>query len=247
MTIEPYARYLAALTAALPACDGILASAQPLADLVATGAVGADQQTFLSLNRTGLQGSTFELDDRLVASVGRAARAGYTGVKLMTRIDLGDAATAAALELLGRVLEEASDAGLEALIEPLAWSAGQLDLGVDGIVRAAVVAHDLGSPFLKVPVPDADPGPARVEAVRRVTSSVGAPVLFLGGPRHSERAAVLGAVTDAMAGGAAGVALGRSLYQDPDPATMARLVADLVRGRRAPDEVLAMAERRGPA
>ena len=39
--------------------------------------------------------------------MGRAAEDGWTGVKLMTRIDLDDPGGAAALELLGRVLEEA--------------------------------------------------------------------------------------------------------------------------------------------
>ena len=46
-----------------------------------------EQRTYLSLNRTGLAGSAFELDDRLVATVERAAADGWTGVKLMTRID----------------------------------------------------------------------------------------------------------------------------------------------------------------
>jgi DhnA family fructose-bisphosphate aldolase class Ia len=246
VTIEPYAEYLAAVRAALPACDGILASAQPLADLVAAGDVGPHQRTYLSLNRTGLHGSAFELDDRLVATVTRAAAAGYAGVKLMTRIDLADRETSAALELLGHVLEEAAAAGIQALVEPLSWSAGRVDASVDGIVLAAVIAHDLGAPLLKVPVPAADAGPARIEAVRRVTASVGAPVLFLGGQRRPGRTAVLSAVADAMAGGGAGVALGRALYQDPDPAAMAGLVADLVGGRRATDEVLAMAARSGP-
>jgi DhnA family fructose-bisphosphate aldolase class Ia len=247
VTIEPYAEYLSAVRAALPACDGILASAQPLADVVAAGAVGPHQRTYLSLNRTGLHGSAFELDDRLVATVAQAAAAGYTGVKLMTRVDLAERDTAAALELLGRVLEEASDAGIEALVEPLSWSAGQVDASVDGIVMGAVIAHDLGAPLLKVPVPATDAGTARIDAIRRVTASVGVPVLFLGGPRKSGRGAVLSAVADAMAGGAAGVALGRALYEDPNPATMAGLVADLVRGRRAADEVLALAARPGPA
>jgi DhnA family fructose-bisphosphate aldolase class Ia len=245
VTIEPYAEYLAAVRAVLPVCDGVLATAQPLADLVAAGDVGAHQQTFLSLNRTGLHGSVFELDDRLVATVARAAAAGYTGVKLMTRIDLGDPATAGALELLGRVLEDAAGAGMQALIEPLSWSTGQVDVSVDGIVRAAVIAHDLGAPILKVPVPSADPGPARVEAIRRVTASVGAPVLFLGGRPQGQRTTMLAAVADVMAGGGAGMALGRALYEDPDPATMAGLVKDLVRGRRPAGEILALAARPG--
>lgn len=238
LTIEPYATYLAALRAALPGCDGILASAQPLEDLAASGAVEPRHSTYLSLNRTGLAGSAFELDDRLVASVGRAASDGWTGVKHMTRIDLADPLTAPALELLGRVLEEARDAGLEAMVEALSWRDGRMARDVDSIVLAAVVAHDLGAPMLKVPVPDVAAGPERVEAVARVVASVGVPVLFLGGPRPHPgqgagggRDAALAEVRDAMAGGGAGMALGRVVLEDPDPAGMTALVADVVRGR----------------
>ncbi|HXQ59969.1 MAG TPA: hypothetical protein VN799_07710 [Acidimicrobiales bacterium] len=231
MTIEAYGPYLAALTAALPVCDGILASRQPLDDLVAAGAVTAQQHTYLSINRTGLAGSTFELDDRLVTSVAAAATAGFTGIKHMTRIDRTDPLTAAALELLGRVIDDARSAGLEALIESLSWSDGRMARGTDDVVEAAVIAHDLGAPVLKVPVPAVAPGPERIAAVARVVESVGVPVLFLGGPRgDGDRAAVLSEIRDAMAGGAAGMAMGRLVFEDPDPAEMARRVADAVHG-----------------
>ena len=124
MTIERYADYLRAAGEALPHCDGILATAQPLGDLARAGALRPDQRTYLSINRTGLAGSAFELDDRLVASVGRAVDDGWSGVKLMTRIDYADPAGAAALELLGRVLEDARACHLEALIEPIVWRDG---------------------------------------------------------------------------------------------------------------------------
>jgi len=232
LTVERYQDYLDALRAALPYCDGILASTQPLADLVAGGAVGPGQRTYLSVNRTGLAGSVFELDDRLVAPLELATGAGYTGIKLMTRIDLTDPASAGGLELLGQVLAAARRLGLEALIEPLSWKNGEIDRSTGGIVYAAVVAHDLGAPLIKVPVPgDAKPGPARIEAVRRVVDSVGVPVLFLGGPVRAERSILLAELADAMAGGAAGVAIGRGVYQDPDPVVMAKLVADVVAGR----------------
>jgi len=231
LTVERYADYVAALSAALAHCDGILATAQPLADLAATGALGGGHRTYLSLNRTGLAGSAFELDDRLVASVARAAEDGWTGVKHMTRLDLGDPVTAAALELLGRVIEESADAGLEALVECVVWRDGQMAKDPDSIVYAAVVAHDMGAPVLKVPVPAVAPGVARVEAVTRVVASVGSPVLFLGGPRGDSPAAVLDEVRDVMAGGGAGMAMGRALYQHPDPASMAEQVAAIVAGR----------------
>jgi DhnA family fructose-bisphosphate aldolase class Ia len=232
ITVEGYAPYLAALAAALPHCDGILASAQPLRDLMESGAVAPTQRTYLSVNRTGLATSAFELDDRLVASVAGAAAAGWTGVKHMTRIDLSDPLTAPALELLGRVLEEAREAGVDALIEALSWRDGRMARDTEAIVLAAVIAHDMGAPLLKVPVPAVEPGNARVDAVARVVASVGVPVLFLGGPRgDTGRRAVVDEVHDVMAGGAAGMAIGRVVFEDPDPAVMAALVSDAVHGR----------------
>jgi DhnA family fructose-bisphosphate aldolase class Ia len=77
-------------------------------------------------------------------------------------------------------------------------------------------------------------------------------VLFLGGPRRADSRAGVGTgdgvdprrgpleeIRDAMAGGAAGLAVGRVVFQDPEPATMARLVADAVRegAHRAPNTV----------
>ncbi len=231
MTIEAYRPYLAALTASLPPCDGILASRQPLQDLVVSGAVGPKQRTYLSINRTGLAGSAFELDDRLITTVQAAASEGWTGIKHMTRIDLTDPLTAPALELLGQVIDEARAAGVEALIESLSWRDGRMARDPTGIVAAAVIAHDMGAPLLKVPVPDLPAGRERIAAVARVVESVGVPVLFLGGPRAGAgRDAVLAEVADAMAGGAAGMAIGRTVFEDPDPATMAKLVADAVHG-----------------
>jgi DhnA family fructose-bisphosphate aldolase class Ia len=229
VTMENYADFFGALTRALPHCDGILATAQPLAGLAAAGHLGATQRTYLSLNRTGLAGSAFELDDRLVASVPRAAADGWTGIKHMTRIDMDDPVTSAALELLGQVLEQSREAGLEALIEPLVWRDGRVARDPDSVVFAALIAHDLGAPVVKVPVPAAPPGRERQRAVARVVASVGVPVLFLGGPLgDAGREPVLDEVRDVMQGGGHGMAMGRTIYQDPDPAEMAGLVRALV-------------------
>jgi DhnA family fructose-bisphosphate aldolase class Ia len=229
VTVERYGDYVNALAQALPACDGILATAQPLADLAEAGHVTSSQRTYLSINRSGLANSAFELDDRLVASVARAAADGWSGVKHMTRIDLSDALTSPALELLGQVLEQARSAELEALIEPVVWRDGQMARDTDAVVFAAVIAHDMGARLLKVPVPMAAPGAERERAVARVVASVGVPVLFLGGPiGPAGRASVLEEVRDVMAGGGSGMAIGRTVYQDADPAEMAGLIAAVI-------------------
>ncbi|MGO8870033.1 MAG: hypothetical protein ACLQPH_01280 [Acidimicrobiales bacterium] len=231
VTVERYADLLDGLRQALPHCDGILATVQPLTDLADGGALGPGQRTYLSLNRTGLADTAFELDDRLVASVRRAAQDGWSGIKLMTRIAPDDEHGAAALELLGRVLEEARDCWLEALVEPVLWRHGQMSRAVDDIVLAAVIAHDLGAPLLKVPVPEAPVGEARVAAVARVAASVGVPVLFLGGPHGPGPDRVLDEARDVMDGGGAGLAMGRAILGEPSPATMAQRLAEIVHGR----------------
>ena len=229
MTIEPYADYLVALAEALPHCDGILATAQPLGDLARLGHLRPGQQTYLSINRTGLAGTVFELDDRLVASVARVAADGWSGVKLMTRIDPTDPGGAAALELLGQVLEDARVAQLEALIEPVWWRDGRMSRVTTDIVSAAVIAHDLGAPLLKVPVPDEPPGTDRIRAVHRVVASVGAPVLFLGGPHRDPGGdGVVAEARDVMAGGGHGLAIGRAILQEPSPAAAAKELAEVV-------------------
>jgi DhnA family fructose-bisphosphate aldolase class Ia len=229
LTTERYGDYVSALAQALPACDGILASAQPLGHLASSGAVTQSHRTYLSLNRTGLADSVFELDDRLVASVSRAASDGWTGIKHMTRIDMRDPVSSAALELLGQVLEQARAAGLEALVEPLMWREGRVARDPDSVVMAAVIAHDMGAPIVKVPVPAVTPGRERQRAVARVVASVGVPVLFLGGPVSREgRGPVLDEVRDVMAGGGGGMAIGRTVYMDADPAAMAGLVGEIV-------------------
>jgi 2-amino-4,5-dihydroxy-6-oxo-7-(phosphonooxy)heptanoate synthase len=91
------------------------------------------------------------------------------------------------------------------------------------------VAHDIGAPVIKVPVPAVAPGTARRRAVARVVASVSVPVLFLGGPMSEDgRDRVLDEVRDVMEGGGAGMAMGRTLYQDPDHGEMAALVHALV-------------------
>lgn len=229
LTVENYSKYLGALKRALPYCDGILASAQPMGDLVESGSVKTDQKTYLSINRTGLAGSVFEIDDRLVASVGAAKELGYTGIKHMMRVDLEDPLTSGAVELMAKVVEEARACCLDALVEPVMWRDGKMLRDTDSIILAAVIAHDIGAPLLKVPVPDLPLGQERVDAVARVVDSVGVPVLFLGGPSDSTgRRRVLLEAGDVMRGGAAGLAVGRTIYQDPDPAGIAEELSKLV-------------------
>ena len=73
-----------------PGVDGVLATADILDDLLLLGAL-EDKVVFSSMNRGGLAGAQFELDDRMTATTAAAtAAARMNGGKMLCRIDLDD-------------------------------------------------------------------------------------------------------------------------------------------------------------
>ena len=81
-----------------PGVDGLLATADIAEDLLLLGAL-EDKLAFASMNRGGLAGSIFEMDDRMTGyDVQGTIDAGFEGAKMLTRIDLQDPTTVATLE-----------------------------------------------------------------------------------------------------------------------------------------------------
>ena len=93
------------------------------------------------------------------------------------------------------------------------------------VAHAAILAADLGADVVKtVPVNS-------IAAMADITRACPVPVIVAGGPALRTDADVLSYVDDALRGGAAGVAMGRNIFQAPDPGAMARKVSDVVHGR----------------
>ena len=165
---------------ARPGVDGLLATADIAEDLLLLGAL-EDKVVFSSLNRGGLAGSVFELDDRQTGyDVRGTIEAGLEGAKVLTRIDLGDPATVATLETCGRAVTELNRAGLVALVEPFLSSRvdGKVtnDLSPDAVIKSVHIAQGLGASsaytWLKLPV---------VGEMARVMDATTLPTLLLGG------------------------------------------------------------------
>ncbi len=163
-----------------PGVDGLLATADIAEDLLLLGAL-EDKVVFSSLNRGGLAGSIFELDDRMTAyDVRGTVEAGFEGAKMLLRIDLDDPGTVATLEACGRAVTELNQAGLIALVEPF-WSRridGTVvnDLSPEAVIKSIHVAQGLGAStaytWLKLPVTD---------QMERVLAATTVPTLLLGG------------------------------------------------------------------
>ena len=115
------------------------------------------------MNRGGLQGATFEMDDRNTGyDVQGTIDAGFEGAKMLTRIDLDDPATVATLERCGEAVTELNRAELIAMVEPFMSSrfGGKIvnDLSPDAVIKS--VAHRPGPRrFQRVHLDEAARGP----------------------------------------------------------------------------------------
>jgi hypothetical protein len=188
------------------------------------------------MNRGGLQGASFELDDRFTAYDARAIAAmGYEGGKMLTRVDLDDPATVGTLHDSARAVSELAERGLLAMVEPFLSRRvdGRVknDLSPDAVIKSVHIAQGLGTTsaytWMKLPV---------VDEMARVMDATTLPTLLLGGDPsgHADdtyaewgRALRLPSVR--------GLVVGRALLypQDGDVAAAVDVATDLVHGARS--------------
>jgi hypothetical protein len=163
-----------------PGVTGVLGTADILEDLLLLGVLDG-KSVFGSMNRGGLAGSSFEIDDRFTGYDAEAIAAmGFDGGKMLTRIALDDPATASVLENSARAVDELNDRELIAMVEPFLshWADGRVrnDLTPDAVIKSITIASGLGRrtayTWLKLPV---------VDDMERVLASSTLPVLLLGG------------------------------------------------------------------
>jgi hypothetical protein len=94
-----------------PGVDGVLATADILDDLLLLGAL-EDKVVFSSMNRGGLAGASFELDDRMTGATAEStAAAGMNGAKMLCRIDLSDPGTVATLAACAQAVDQLAARG----------------------------------------------------------------------------------------------------------------------------------------
>jgi DhnA family fructose-bisphosphate aldolase class Ia len=205
---------------AMPEVDGVLASADVLEELAWLGALD-DKLAIGTMNRGGIIGATWELDDRITAyDVDHVESMGLDGGKTLIRIDYTDPAVAQTIETVARVTTELADRGLMALVEPLPYlkdsSGGAiLDTSDDALIKVVAIASGLGSSsaytWLKIPAS------ARMAEIAGATTL---PILMLGGEPGGNPDAIFDLWKDSMREpNVRGVVAGRTLLypNDNDP------------------------------
>jgi fructose-bisphosphate aldolase/2-amino-3,7-dideoxy-D-threo-hept-6-ulosonate synthase len=190
---------------------------------------------------TGRSGLSRDLrnDQLVIASVEQAARNGADAVA--PTFFIGPDTETYLLPQLGAIADECSRLGLPLLAEifpvggpdAVPYSGPYTVADMRMAVRAAA---EEGADLIKTWYPG-DP-----DSFRRVIDYSLVPVIAAGGPRARNDREVLETVRGAMEAGAAGVAMGRKIWQSANPARLAHAVTAIVRTGASVDEAITLAQ-----
>ncbi len=227
-------KLLDALLVALenPQVDGVLGSADVIDELALLGVLD-NKLVFGTMNRGGIMGANWELNDRMTAYTPQdiAAR-GLDGGKVLLRLADDDAGTGPTIEAVAKAVTQMADLKLPIMVEPLPYTGGNggpakyIDDN-DKLLRAVSIASGLGSSsaytWLKVPAGS---------QVERMMAATTLPGLILGGTPGPDPEATYASWERAMkVPNVRGLVVGRSLLfpKDGDVAGAIARAAHIVR------------------
>jgi hypothetical protein len=199
-----------------PAVDGVLGSPDVVEELLLLDAL--DNKIVIgSMNRGGLAGAEWEIDDRFTGYDADAlVRCRLDGGKMLLRLVDSDAGTIPTLHACAQAVSELAAHGLMAMVEPLPYHrdhSGTLVMSRDAsaLARAITVASGLGVTsaytWLKIPVPQD----------LSVLNATTLPVVVLGGAPSGDPAADLASWGGALSHEVVrGLVVGRTLLYPPD-------------------------------
>ena len=199
-----------------PGVNGFLGTADLIEDLALLGALDG-KLVYGSMNRGGLAGAAFEMDDRFTGYDARGiVDAGLDGGKMLLRIDYEDPRTADTLAACAAAVDDLAERGIMAMVEPFISRRrdGRVvnDLSADAVIASMAIASGLGRTsartWLKLPA---------VADMERVMEASTLPALILGGAVSEDADAARASWARALAlPTVRGLVIGRSLLFPPD-------------------------------
>lgn len=192
----------------------------------------ADKVLVGCMNRGGLAGTAFEMDDAFTAYTAEQMRGmNLDGAKMMFRLDPLDYGSSRTIEACSRAINDCLDRDLTVFLEPMMvrYEEGKytVDTSAEAMIRICGVASGLGKSswktWLKLPYSVDYP---------RIVGATTCPILMLGGPATGNPQALIDQFAEGMKAGSnvRGALVGRNvLYPgEADPAEVARAVSEVV-------------------
>lgn len=173
-----------------------------------------------------------EDDKRMTATVEDAIRAGGDAVSF--HINVGSEHEPGQISALAEITSTASTFGIPVLAMAYARGPGVAGDDPEALGHAVRLAEELGADVVKTGYSGDG------ESFEHVTESTRLPVVIAGGSKGSDRETVR-MVRGAIDGGAAGVSMGRSIFQHEDPEAITRAVSGIVHEDYGVKEALTVA------
>lgn len=200
----------------VPGVEGYLGTADTIEDLALIGALEG-KHVFGSMNRGGIAGASFEMDDRMTGyDVAGIVEAGLDGGKMLLRVDPDDDRTASTLQACARAVTDLGRADLVAMVEPFISHRDESGrvvnrLDPESVALSAAIASGLGASsrrtWLKMPLT------ADLERLSRATTL---PIVVLGGEVSNDPDATFARWEEALSQpNVIGLVIGRSLLYPP--------------------------------
>ena len=155
----------------------------------------------------------------IVGSVEKAIQLGADAVSI--HVNIGSDTEHEQLREAGFVADACDNFGIPLLAMVYARGAGIQEKSVENVIHAARVGYELGADIVKVAYTGS------LKSFARVVESVGVPVVMAGGSKKGE-GELLSMIRDAVLAGAAGVAVGRNVFEHPAPQLIARAIRMVV-------------------
>jgi len=184
------------------------------------------------LNASTTLGPADSNDKRTTGTVREAVRVGADAVSM--HLNVGSEYEPEQIEDLARLTDDADGFGMPVLAMAYARGPGVDEHDAGNLGHAVRLAEECGADVVKTAY-SGDPA-----GFEHVVASTGLPVVIAGGEPEGDRA-TLQSVRGAMDAGAAGVSMGRTIFQHDDPERMTCAVAAVVHDGADPDEALSVA------
>lgn len=193
-----------------------------------------NQSMGLILHLSGATRLTREPDWKTqLSSVKLAMRLGADAASV--HINVGSEHEQHMLDQFSRILDECDEYGMPTLAMMYPRGPGiQNEHAYEVVSHAARLGYEIGADIVKTNFT------GDTDSFRKVVKSVKVPVVVAGGPKAGSESEALQLVSDSIKAGAAGVSIGRNVFQNPNPTLVTRALVEIVHNGTSPTQALSI-------
>ena len=176
-----------------------------------------------------------KFEDRIISSVETAIKLGADGVGVT--IKYGHQKEGEFIEHASRIADICRDWGMPLMIEVMTVGERIKEMGLGkSLAIGSRAAFEVGADIVKIHYPDTK------EEFQTMVQGCPSPIVILGGKMTNSLEGLFRTIKDSIEAGGAGIAMGRNVWEEPDPYTMAYAMNHLIHENISVEEAMSIAD-----